>query len=218
VTIQCINSLCIFLVLLSELITSYSGYVCVPYLHTDYSAKLKEYLKNSNNIKKLFFVTGTFSRESMPYFSDSTNHYLLAKFKDDAQMSKDLATFNQDKTSFMFSVDDDLFQREVQGETNFVSVYYLEDADESEDLQQIANLLLKRDKIEIAWMGNMNTFCLNPAKFTFPYSANIVVIEVASQKSYQSLKKYCDQTRRDINRKGLVMTNLLSLSVLDQLK
>ncbi len=201
-----------------ELSMSYSGYVCVPYLHTDKSVNLRDYLVNSDNIKKLFFVTGTFSSESIPYFSDSTNHYLLAKFKDSTQMSKDLDTFNQDKTSFMFNVDDDLFQREVQGETNFVSVYYLEDVDDGEDLQQIANLLLKRDKIEIAWMGNMKTFCLTPAKFTFPYSANIVVIEVASQKSYQSLKKYCDQTRRDINRKGLVMTNLLNFSVLDNLK
>ena len=78
--------------------------------------------------------------------------------------------------------------------------------------------MLKRDKIEIAWLGQMNTFCLNPAKFTFPYSKNIVIIEVASQKSYQSLKKYCDQTRRDVNRKGLSMTNLMSLSILDQLK
>jgi hypothetical protein len=208
----------IFLCLLSELSLSYSGYVCVPYLHTDDSVKLRQYLADSNNIIQLFFVTGTFSSESIPYFSDSTNHYLLAKFKDDAQMSKDLLAFNQEKTSFMFNVGDDLFQREVQGKTNFVSVYYLEDTDDCEDLQEIANLLLKRDKIEIAWLGNMKTFCLNPAKFTFPYSANIVVIEVASQKSYQSLKKYCDQTRRDINRKGLKMTNLLNLSVLDQIK
>ena len=204
--------------MLSELSLSYSGYVCVPYLHTPESTQLKEYLINSKNIKKLFFVTGTFSSESKPYFSDSTNHYLLAKFKDNEQISKDLAIYNQDKTSFVFNVNDDLFQREVQGETNFVSVYYLEYGDDVEDLQEVANLLLKRDKIEIAWLGHMNTFCLNPAKFTFPYSANLVIIEVASQKSYQSLKKYCDQTRRDVNRKGLSMTNLMSLSILDQLK
>ena len=197
---------------------SCSGYVCVPYLHTLESVKLKEYLINSKNIKKLFFVTGTFSSESKPYFSDSTNHYLLAKFKDNAQISKDLAIYNQGKTSFVFNVDDDLFQREVQGETNFVSVYYLEYGDDVEDLQEVANLLLKRDKIEIAWLGHMNIFCLNPAKFTFPYSKNIVIIEVASQKGYQSLKKYCDQTRRDVNRKGLSLTNLMSLSILDQLK
>ena len=203
---------------MSELSLSYSGYVCVPYLHTPESVKLKEYLINSKNIKKLFFVTGTFSSESKPYFSDSTNHYLLAKFKDNAQISKDLVIYNQDKTSFVFNVNDDLFQREVQGETNFVSVYYLEYGDDGEDLQEVANLLLKRDKIEIAWLGHMNTFCLNPAKFTFPYSKNIVIIEVASQKSYQSLKKYCDQTRRDVNRKGLSLTNLMSLSILESLK
>ena len=203
---------------MSEISLSYSGYVCVPYLHTVESAKFKEYLTSSKNIEKLFFVTGTFSSESKPYFSDSTNHYLLAKFNDSAQISEDLTIHNQDKTSFVFNIRDDLFQREVQGETNFVSVYYLEYGDDGEDLQQIANLLLKRDKIEIAWMGHMETFCLTPAKFTFPYSENIVVIEVASQKSYQSLKKYCDQTRRDVNRKGLSLTNLMSLSILDQLK
>ena len=64
----------------------------------------------------------------------------------------------------------------------------------------------------------MNTFCTLTSKFTFPYSENIVVIEVASEKSHQSVKKYCEKTRRDVNRKGMVMTNLLNLSILDQLK
>ncbi len=197
---------------------SYSGYVCAPYLHNNKSVELKEAWINSKNIEKLYFVTGTFSSESKPYFSDSTNHYILAKFKDSAQISRDLAIYNQDKTSFVFNIKDDLFQREVQGDTNFVSVYYLEYGDEGDDLQEIANILLKRDKIEIAGLGNMNTFCLNASKFTFPYSENIVVIEVASEKSHQSVKKYCDQTRRDINRKGMTMTNLMSLSLLDNLK
>ena len=204
--------------LLSELALSYSGYVCAPYLHNSESLKLKESLTNSKNIEQLFFVTGTFSSESKPYFSDSTNHYILAKFKDSEQISKDLVTYNQDKTTFVFNIKDDLFLREVKGDTDFVSIYYLEYGDDGDDLQEIANLLLKRDKIEKAGFGNMNTFCLNPSKFTFPYSENIVVIEVASEKSHQSVKKYCDQTRRDVNRKGLTMTNLMSLSILDILK
>ena len=197
---------------------SYFGYVCAPYLHNHESIKLKDSWIKSKNIKKLFFVTGTFSSESKPYFSNSTNHYLLAKFKDSSLVSKELSNHNQDKTSFMFNIKDELFQREVQGDINFISIYYLEYGDDGEDLQEIANLLLKRDKIEIAGLGNMNTFCLNPSKFTFPYSENIVVIEVASEKSHQSVKKYCDQTRRDANRKGMSMTNLLSLSILEQLK
>ena len=197
---------------------SYSGYVCAPYLHTHESVELKEAWINSKNIETLFFVTGTFSSESKPYFSDSTNHYLLAKFKDSEKISDDLTKHNQEKTSFVFNIKDDLFEREVHGETNFVSVYYLEYGDNDEDLQEIANLLIKREKIEKAGFGNMNTFCLNASKFTFPYSENIVVIEVASEKSHQSLQKYCEKTRRDVNRKGLTMTNLLSFSLLEQLK
>ena len=203
---------------MSKLSLSYSGYVCAPYLHTHESVELKESWINSKNIETLFFVTGTFSSESKPYFSDSNNHYLLAKFKDSEKISVDLTKHNQEKTSFVFNIRDDLFQREVHGETNFVSVYYLEYGDNDEDLQEIANLLIKRERIEKAGLGNMNTFCLNASKFTFPYSENIVVIEVASEKSHQSLQKYCEKTRRDVNRKGLTMTNLLSLSLLDQLK
>ncbi len=203
---------------MSELKLSYSGYVCAPYLHTHESVELKESWIKSKNIEKLFFVTGTFSSESKPYFSDSTNHYLLAKFKDSEEISKDLSEHNQDKTSFVFNIKNDLFQREVDGEINFVSVYYLEYGDNNEDLQEIANLLLKREKIEKAGLGIMNTFCTIPSKFTFPYAENIVVIEVASEKSHQSVKKYCEKTRRDVNRKGLTMTNLMSLSILDQLK
>jgi len=199
----------------SELSLSYSGYVCAPYLHNHESIELKEEWTNSKNIEKLYFVTGTFSSESKPYFSDSTNHYILAKFKDSELISKDLEKHNQEKTSFLFNIKDDLFLREVKGETNFVSVYYLEYGD---DLQEIANLLLKREKIEKSGLGNMHTFCLTPPKFTFPYSENIVVIEVASEKSHQSVKKYCDQTKRVVNRKGMSMYNLMSLSILDQLK
>ena len=98
-----------------------------------------------------------------------------------------------------------------------MSVYYLEYG-EDEDISEIANLLVKKDQIESAGLGNMETFCKNPSKFTFPYYENIIVIEVASEKSHQSVKKYCEQTRRDANRKGLSMTNLMSLSILEQLK
>ena len=94
----------------------------------------------------------------------------------------------------------------------------MEYGEDDEDLQDIANLFLKRTKIEKAGFGTMATHCLISPKFTFPYSESIIVLEVASEKSHQSMKKYCDQTRRDVNRKGLTMTNLMSLSILDQLK
>jgi len=203
--------------IMSRLELSYSGYVCAPYLHSHESIELKDSWMRSKNIEKLYFVTGTFSSDSKPYFSNATNHYLLAKFHDSSKITKNLTAHNQEKTSFVFNIRDDLFLREAPGKTNFVSIYYMEYG-EMEDLQEIANIFLKRGNIEAAGLGSMNTFCTTPSKFTFPYSENIVVLEVASEKSHQSVKKYCDQTRRDVNRKGLTMTNLLSLSILDQLK
>ena len=203
---------------MSKLKLMSSGYVCAPYLHNRDSLELKESWTSSKNIEKLFFVTGTFSTDSQPYFSTSANHYLLAKFKDSSIIEKELSNHVQEKTSFVFNIHDDLFEREVLGDINFISIYYLEYDEGEEDLQEIAGILLKREKIEIAGLGKMTTTCSVPSKFTFPYSENIVVIEVASEKSHQSVKKYCDQTQRDVTRKGFTLSNLLSLSILDQLK
>jgi len=203
---------------MSELKLSYSGYVCAPYLHNRDSLELKESWTSSRNIEKLFFVTGTFSDDSQPYFSTSANHYLLAKFKDSSIVTKELSKHIQEKTSFIFNIKDDLFEREVLGETNFISIYYLEFGEDEDDLKEIAGVLLKREKIEVAGLGNMTTICSVTSKFTFPYSENMIIIEVASEKSHQSVKKYCDQTQRDVTRKGFTLSNLLSLSILDQLK
>ena len=203
---------------MSKLKLSSSGYVCAPYLHNRDSLELKESWTSSRNIEKLFFVTGTFSSDSQPYFSTSANNYLLAKFKDGSLIEKDLSNHIQEKTSFIFNVHDELFEREVLGKINFISIYYLEYGEDEDDLKEIASLLLKREKIEVAGIGDKTTTCLITSKFTFPYSENMIVIEVASEKSHQSVKKYCDQTQRDVNRKGFTLSNLLSLSILDQLK
>ena len=202
---------------MSETQLVYSGYVCAPYLHNHESIKLKDLWMSSDNIESLYFVTGTFSEESKPYFSNPTNHYILGKFKNSQYVTNDLNQHNQDKISFVFNIDDELFQREVFQVTNFVTIYYLEYM-EFGDLKEIANILLKKDKIHIGGFGHMLTFCKILPKFTFPYSKNIVMIEVGSTKGHQSVKKYCDQTKRDVVRRGLIMTNLLSLSFLEKLK
>jgi len=202
----------------SRLELSYSGYVCAPYLHNHESIELKDLWVKSKNIEKMYFATGTFSDESKPYFTESSNHYLVAKFKDSHEVSKNLTKFNQEKLSFMFDIRDELFERETENKTNFVSIYYLEYGESDEDISEISSLLVHREKIESAGYGSMETFCTTPSKFTFPYSDSIVVLEVSSEKSHQSVKKYCEQTRRDVTRKGLTMTNLLSLSILESLK
>ena len=61
---------------------SNGGYVCAPYLHDHDSIELKDSWVTSKNIESLYFVTATFSEDSKPYFLTSSNHYILAKFKD----------------------------------------------------------------------------------------------------------------------------------------
>jgi hypothetical protein len=197
---------------------SYSGYVCVPYLHSKEFSDLKKSWMASSNIEAMYFVTGTFSSESKLYFSSASSQYILAKFKDNQQIINKLDTCSQEKTSFIFNIRDEFFQREVNNETNFVTIYYLEYIESMEDLQQIANLLLKKEKIRIGGIGFMNIIDAVSPKFTFPYAENILIVEVASEKSHQSVKKYCEQTKRDANRKGLTITNLLNLSILEKIK
>ena len=198
--------------------SSSNGYVCAPYMHNHDSIELKDSWSHSKNIEDMYFVTATFSSESKPYFTDCANHYLLAKFKDNKKTMKDLSKYHFDKASFVFSLDDDLFEREVDGSMNFVSVYYLEYGDSVDDFSEVAGVVAKRDKVGKAGLGHMDVYSNEPPKFTFPFSGNIVVLEVSSEKSHQSVNQYCEKTRRDVSRKGITMTNLVGLSVLEKLK
>ncbi len=195
-----------------------NGYVCAPYMHNHDSIELKDIWSHSKNIQHMYFVTATFSNETKPYFVSCANHYILAKFKDNKKVLKELDKFKQDKASFIFNMDDGLFERETEGSMNFVSVYYLEYGDSIDDFREVATVIAKRDKVGRAGMGHMDVFSNEPPKFTFPYSDNIVVLEVSSKKSHQSVNQYCEKTRRDVCRKGITLTNLVSLSILDTLK
>ena len=67
---------------------NHNGYVCIPYSHDHDSIELKEYLVDSRSIDELFFVTATFSANSIPYFTNSATHYILARFKKYKTVSK----------------------------------------------------------------------------------------------------------------------------------
>lgn len=195
-----------------------SGYVCYPYNHTHNTIELKELWEKSKNIEAMYFVTATFSVDSKPYFVNRSNHYLLAKFKNSTILSGDIEGHEQAEESFVFSIDDDFFEREVEGNTNFVSIYYLEYIESGEDVAEIAKVVAKQEKITRAGMGHMDLYCTESPKFTFPYSNSIIVLEVASQKSHQSVNKYCQKTRSVVNRRGYSLTNLVGLSILETMK
>ena len=196
----------------------HSGYVCSPYLHDHNSIEQKDLWIGSKNIGDMYFVTATFSENSQPYFSYATNHYILAQFKNHQKISTEMSKNPLEKPSFIFKVDDLLFERQTVGKPNFISIYYLEYGDSHEDQIDVATHVARRDKVGYSGFGHMELFSSVTPKFTFPYSNNIVIMEVSSEKSHQSDNKYCEQTRLDICRKGIVMNNLVSFSLLEKLK
>ena len=206
------------ILLTNNSIKSFGGYACVPYLHNHESIELKDLWANSRNIDSLFFVTATFSEDSKPYFSSSINHFILAKFKNNQKVHKEIQSHTQEQPIFVFNLDNVIFERETQGKPNFISVYYLEFGDSTDDLLDVAGYTARRDKIGISGFGHLELFAKKTPKFTFPYSDHIVFFELTSEKSHQSDNKYCEQTRRDICRKGIVMNNLVSFSILEKLK
>ena len=206
------------MILLTNSIKPFSGYACVPYLHNHESIELKDLWASSRNVESLFFVTATFSEDSKPYFSSSINHFILAKFKNNQKIHKDILSHIQEQPIFVFNIEDIIFDRGIGGKTNFISIYYLEYGDSNEDLMDVAAYSAIREKIDISGFGNLKLFASEVPKFTFPYSDHIVMFEISSEKSHQSDNKYCEQTRRDICRKGIVMNNLVSFSILEKLK
>ncbi|MEM3065226.1 MAG: hypothetical protein QW177_07630 [Candidatus Nitrosotenuis sp.] len=198
--------------------TAFDGYACVPYTHDHKSIEIKDTWQESKNIENMYFVTATFSPDSKPYFPSHANHYLLVKFANGSNVVKEVERYQQDKTSFVFNTNVDLFEREVAGVVNFVSVYYLEYSKSEEDISDLAMVVSKNDLVRKAATGTMLTYSTEKPKFTFPYSNNIVVLEVSGQKSHQSVNKYCEQTRRNVCRKGITMNNLVGLSILEKLK
>tara|TARA_B100001013_G_scaffold328649_1_gene242505 strand:- start:35 stop:640 length:606 start_codon:yes stop_codon:yes gene_type:complete len=193
-----------------------SGYICIPYKHDKFTVNVKELLSSSRNIKSIYFGTATFSDESKSYFPSSTNHYMLAKFENHQKLIKDVKKFTNSSPSFVFSVDDELFERDVNLEQKFISMYYITYND-LETISTIANVIAKKEKIRQAGFAHMDLFCHDKPKFTFPYT-KIIVLEVSDERSPQSIFKYCEKTRQDIARKGVLMNNFVNLSLLDKLK
>ena len=194
-----------------------SGYVCVPYQHDKFSIDVKDMWTSSRNIKSIYFVTATFSEECKQYFPFLTNHYLLAKFNDEEKLVKDAAKFTNSKPTFIFTVDNELFERDLDSEQSFVSTYYLEYND-SDAISDVAKIIVKKDKIRQAGFAHLDLFCSDKPKFTFPHAQKIVIIEVSDERSPQSINQYCEKIRQDISRKGVVMNNFVSLSLLEKLK
>jgi hypothetical protein len=194
------------------------GYVCAPYLHNDPSSKLREMLEESDYIDNMYYVTATFSEDGNAYFPSRTNTYLLARFKDQKQTMRDVEKYKQDRPTFVFTKDNEFFERLSHQKLNLISVYYFENGDSESDLSELASIIAKRSRVRRAESGCLDLSSTETPKFTFPYKDNLVVLEISSDNTHQSDNKYCEKTRREVARKGIRLTSLLNLSVIEKIK
>ena len=193
------------------------GYVCVPHETPAASDRSLDTWKQSFNISDIYFVTATFSSECVPYFPNKAYHYIVASFGDLGNVMQEINKISSDKSMFIFNLRDSLFERAAD-RLNYISMYFTRYKHTEAEISDFANVLAKRDRVKKASLANMQFLFTGPLKFAFPYSENIVVLELEGDKTHQSDLKYCDKTRRDVARKGISLNNLVSLSVLEKLK
>ena len=191
------------------------GYVCTP--HDKQSSSLIENWKKSGNVVDIYFVAATFSDESVPYFPNKANQYMLVSFKDMAGILDDIKKCNIDRLSFMFSLSSPLFERNGD-KLNYVSLYFTKYTGGDPAISDLANAIARRDRVKKASLAQMQLLAAEQPKFTFPYSKNLVILEVEGDATHQTDQKYCERTRRDVARKVIALNNLVSFSILEKLK
>ena len=191
------------------------GYVCTP--HGKQSGRLIESWKGNTNIIDMYFATATFSDDSVPYFPNRANNYILASFHDMSGVLEDIGKNDVDRLSFMFSLKMPLFERKG-AQLNYVSLYFTKYSGGDNEISDLANVIARRDKVRRASLAQMQLLATEPPKFIFPYSKNLLILEVEGVSTHQSDQKYCERTRREVARKGLALNNLVSFSILEKLK
>ena len=191
------------------------GYVCTP--HDKQSDYILEQWKKSDNVVDIYFVTATFSDESSPYFPNKANHYLLASFRDMIGILDDIKDDKIDRLSLIFSFSSALFERNGE-KLNYVSLYFTKYTNGDAAISELANAIARRDRVRKASLAQMKLLATEQPRFTFPYSKNLIILEVEGRKTHQTDQKYCERTRRDVARMGILLNNLVSLSILEKLK
>ena len=191
------------------------GYVCTP--HGKQTASLIEAWKNDANIVNIYFATATFSEESVPYFPNKANNYVVASFKDMKGVLSDITNHDLDRLAFMFGLNSPLFERAGE-RLNYISLYFTKYSNGNAAISDVANVVARRDRVKKASLAEMQLLAQEQPRFTFPYAKNLVILEVEGSETHQTDQKYCERTRRDVARKGIMLNNLVSFSILEKLK
>lgn len=174
--------------------------------------------KSSERPRKVYFVTATFTEETRLYFPGRANHYILIPNlgQQDKENTMDIIS-TPDQHIFEFKITTVLFER-LCDRLNYVSIYFMRYSYGQKELIELATSIARRDRVTKAALAEMTVSCSMKPKFSFPYSRNLLILEVDGGRTHQSDQRYCERTRRDAIRKGMSISNLFSFSVLEEFK
>lgn len=192
---------------------------CVPYTHDESSKMLKAYWKDSHNIIDLYFATITMSNEFRSYFTEYVNHYLVATYNDREEVVEDIYTYMPSRISMLFSSRLELLDRPRISRLNFVSVNVLKRGYGSVEVKDLESVFQRKQwRIKSADLASMYMLPERLLRFTYPYTNNILLLQLDSDESHISEQRYCEKVRLDVIRRGIYIDHLMSLSILEQLK
>jgi hypothetical protein len=166
----------------------------------------------------VYFVTATFTEETRLYFPGRANHYILISNagQQETENSSEIISTNE-RHVFEFKITTVLFERLCE-RLNYVSIYFMRYSYGRKELIDLAASIAKRDRVTKAALAEMRVSCSMKPKFSFPYSRNLLILEVDGGRTHQSDQRYCEKTRRDAIRKGMSLSNLFSFSILEEFK
>lgn len=166
----------------------------------------------------MYFVTATFTDETMLYFPQRANHYLLIPDLGTQDKENTMGIIStSDRHVFEFKIKTTLFER-LCDRLNYVSIYFMRYSYGQKELIELATSVARRDRVTKAALAEMTVSSSMKPRFSFPYSRNLLILEVDGGCTHQSDQRYCERTRRDAIRKGMSLSNLFSFSVLEELK
>lgn len=195
------------------------GYLCVPNEHNETSDKLQSLLKKSSFVNDLFYSTATFSRTGKLYFPENgSNQYFLATLRDIENISQILSEYPNNRTSLIFRLGKNIFEKPQMEKLNYVSVDYLVDNYNSENINDLKNIFLRirGEDLRNVILSEMKMI-KNSTKYTFPYSDKIMLLELEGT-NHMAENKYCQKLRIEALRKGMRVENLVSFSITEEIK
>ncbi len=188
-------------------------------MNDEATKRLKSQWLESSYVRDLYFATVTYSNEFESYLTEHVNHYIVASYVNRDNVVKDIYRYVPSRLSIFFSSRRDILDRPKISRLNFLSVNVLKRGYGRLEIKDLEYVFARKQwRIKSASLASMAVIPERALRFSYPYADNILLLELDSEESHLSEQRYCEKVRMDIIRRGIYVENLISLSILEQLK